>query len=81
MDQFINAATGQDEMQVGHDLNSCTAQLKHIVLPLTCFASFPALRHRRVILLDTPGFDDTFIDDVEIMRRIAVWLSLSWVLV
>lgn len=32
---------------------------------------------RRLILVDTPGFDDTYIDDAEVLRRIAVWLAVS----
>lgn len=34
---------------------------------------------RRVVIVDTPGFDDTYIDDSEILRRIAVWLATSYV--
>ncbi|KAG6814070.1 hypothetical protein H0H92_003117 [Tricholoma furcatifolium] len=33
---------------------------------------------RRVVFVDTPGFDDTYIDDSEILRRIAVWLAKSY---
>lgn len=70
---FINNAIGWEEMAVGHQLMSCTQRLQHIILPGT--ESDPS---RRIILLDTPGFDDTYIDDVEILRRISVWLSQSY---
>jgi hypothetical protein len=33
----------------------------------------------RLVLVDTPGFDDTYVDDGEILRRISVWLGLSLV--
>lgn len=32
---------------------------------------------RRLILVDTPGFDDLFLEDTEILRRISVWLAAS----
>ena len=32
---------------------------------------------RRIVLVDTPGFDDTFLDDTEVLRRIAIWLAQS----
>ena len=33
--------------------------------------------HGRVVIVDTPGFDNTYEEDVEILRRIAVWLAAS----
>jgi len=38
---------------------------------------FPGLKGYRLVLLDTPGFDDTFLDDIEILKRIAAWLAVS----
>jgi hypothetical protein len=35
------------------------------------------IENRRIVLVDTPGFDDTEISDSEILRRIAVWLASS----
>ena len=32
----------------------------------------------RLVLVDTPGFNDTNEVDLEILRRIAVWLASSW---
>lgn len=65
-------------MKVGHSLKSCTSCLQHEVLPVLPEKAFPKQKPQgRVIILDTPGFDDTYIDDVEILRRIAVWLSFS----
>jgi predicted GTPase len=37
----------------------------------------PELRGYRLVLLDTPGFDDTHEEDVEILKRIAKWLEVS----
>ena len=32
---------------------------------------------KRLVLVDTPGFDDTMRDDVEVLRNISVWLAES----
>jgi hypothetical protein len=61
-------------MRVGHDITSCTSKLEYAIVdnpPL------PTGLHGRVVIVDTPGFDDTYEEDVEILRRIAVWLASS----
>ncbi|KAF8064962.1 P-loop containing nucleoside triphosphate hydrolase protein [Lyophyllum atratum] len=68
---FINTVAEKEITTVGHNLKSETAQLQHIVL------SYPKDPSRRIILVDTPGFDDTYLADSEILRRIAVWLARS----
>lgn len=72
---FINTLVGQDVVRVGHDLLSCTEQLKDIAISL--LTDYAWIGERRLILVDTPGFDDTFMDDSEVLRRIAVWLAVS----
>ena len=37
----------------------------------------PLLEGKRLILLDTPGFDDTAGHEAVILRRIAIWLAKS----
>ncbi|KAF8056289.1 hypothetical protein FPV67DRAFT_1678222 [Lyophyllum atratum] len=69
---FINALVGRDVAKVGHNLQSETAQVQHYILP------HPQYPDRRLIIVDTPGFDDTNQDDREILRRIAVWLAQSY---
>ncbi|KAG1740774.1 P-loop containing nucleoside triphosphate hydrolase protein [Suillus paluster] len=69
---FINTAAGKVVTPVGHDLQSCTATIQH------AFCPYPGNRSRRIVFVDTPGFDDTFVDDSEILRRIAVWLATSY---
>ena len=61
-------------MLVGHDISSCTSTLQYAIVDNP---STRKLEGRRVIIVDTPGFDDTYEDDVEILRRIAVWLASS----
>ncbi|KAH7914568.1 P-loop containing nucleoside triphosphate hydrolase protein, partial [Hygrophoropsis aurantiaca] len=69
---FVNTATGKQETRVGHDLESCTSNIQHVVVP------YPPDPSRRLVFVDTPGFDDTYVDDTEILRRIAVWLARSY---
>ena len=59
-------------MRVGHDFSSCTSILQYAIVD-----NPPPLAGHRVIIVDTPGFDDTYVDDVENLRRIAVWLASS----
>jgi len=66
---FINTLLGSDLAIVGHDLQSETAYIQHYFVPDST---------RRIIVVDTPGFDDTNIEDREILRRIAVWLAHSY---
>ena len=56
-------------MLVGQLLASCTSELQDAIID----NASPCEGHR-VIIVDTPGFDE-----VEILRRIAVWLASSYV--
>ncbi|KAG2029505.1 P-loop containing nucleoside triphosphate hydrolase protein, partial [Suillus americanus] len=69
---FINDAAGKKVVTVGHGLKSCTADIQHV------FCECPGDPSRRVVLVDTPGYDDTYISDEEVLRRIAVWLASSY---
>jgi hypothetical protein len=71
-------------MKVGHKLTSCTAELDYAVIDSarlgdTVIDSIRSagLQGSRVVIVDTPGFDDTYEGDAEILRRIAVWLEKS----
>ncbi|KAG6820499.1 hypothetical protein H0H93_016306 [Arthromyces matolae] len=69
---FINILIGQEVASVGHELQSHTAHIQHFTL------THPDYPNRRIVIIDTPGFDDTSVDDREILRRIAVWLARSY---
>ncbi|EDR05892.1 uncharacterized protein LACBIDRAFT_302516 [Laccaria bicolor S238N-H82] len=69
---FINYLAGEDIVRVGHDMQSCTTQLQPIVVSPPHSILF---RDRRVVLVDTPGFDDTFAAESEVLNRIASWLA------
>jgi hypothetical protein len=58
-------------MTVGHDLRSCTSKIEHVIVP------HPRDRNRRIVFVDTLGFDDTYVDDAQVLKLIAVWLARS----
>jgi hypothetical protein len=61
-------------MPVGHDILSCTSTPQYAIVD-----DPPPRKGHRVIIVDTPGFDNTYLNDKEILRRIAAWLSSSYV--
>ncbi|KAH7925378.1 hypothetical protein BV22DRAFT_1129044 [Leucogyrophana mollusca] len=69
---FINTTAGRTLTKVGHSTESCTATIQHAIFP------YPYDTDRRVVLVDTPGLDDAYADEVEVLRRIAVWLAYSY---
>ncbi|KAF5384433.1 hypothetical protein D9615_003461 [Tricholomella constricta] len=69
---FINTLIGQVVASVGHDVESHTAHIQYFAF------THPNYPNRRIVVLDTPGFDDTNVDDHEILRRVAVWLARSY---
>jgi GTPase Era involved in 16S rRNA processing len=69
LQQFINSVVGYEATQIGHGLKSCTQSIQSVAI------RHPADPNRRLILIDTPGFDDTYRPDTEILRNIADWLE------
>ena len=69
-DQFINKLTGNAEKQKASNLRSSTQNVTpyHI-----------SYQDVRLVLVDTPGFDDTYRQDTEILRVIADWLTQKYV--
>jgi len=55
---------------IGHELEACTAQV----------AIFPATLPdgTKLWLVDTPGFDDTYRSDTDILREVAGWLAEAY---
>ncbi|KAJ2915294.1 hypothetical protein MD484_g5093, partial [Candolleomyces efflorescens] len=70
---FINVLRGNDEMEINHNLASCTKEIS--VATLTLPPTHPMCPNRRLVLVDTPGFNDTHEGEYEILRRISVWLA------
>jgi len=76
--QYINYVLNKDRLQVGHSVNSSTTDICPVVIdPIPAIPGLPQLAGHRLILVDTPGFDDTYVNDVEILKRIAKWLAAS----
>ena len=55
--------------EVGHELCSCTQEIKAVTV------TDPQDPSRRITLVDTPGFDDTWANDLETLRGIVDWLE------
>ncbi|KAK6348061.1 hypothetical protein TWF718_005880 [Orbilia javanica] len=66
---FIYNATGNPNAKIGEELESETSDISQYDL---------FVDGQRVILVDTPGFDDTEIPDADIFRNLAEWLAKSY---
>ncbi|KAJ3500689.1 hypothetical protein NMY22_g19180 [Coprinellus aureogranulatus] len=68
------------KVQVGNKLASCTVNLQPIVFEnqIESRAYINLNNEYRIVIVDTPGFDDTTASDFEILRRIATWLQESF---
>lgn len=62
-------------MEVSDDLESCTNKVQCAVID--DIPSHPRLQGRRLVIVDTPGFGDTYLDDTDILDQIAKWLASS----
>ncbi|GLB39696.1 hypothetical protein LshimejAT787_0702060 [Lyophyllum shimeji] len=69
---FINKLFGQDVAEVNHDTNSKKPPIQYYCLP------HPEDQNRRLVIVDTPGFEESPEGDLEIVRRIAGWLATSY---
>ncbi|KAG6913488.1 hypothetical protein DXG01_006490 [Tephrocybe rancida] len=70
--RFVNTLLGEPVAKVGQEVESET----QYVVPYRL--ERPAAEKRRVFIVDTPGFNDTFEPLEEILRRVAVWLANSY---
>ncbi|KAH6918111.1 P-loop containing nucleoside triphosphate hydrolase protein [Coprinopsis sp. MPI-PUGE-AT-0042] len=75
---FMNHVAGRTVTTVGHALASCTQEIEYYTIDNAKAAGFDLAEGRRLVLVDTPGFNHTYVDDSEILRRIAVWLASSY---
>jgi GTPase Era involved in 16S rRNA processing len=63
-------------MRVGGDLTACTTELD--VGYLETIEGYPSLNHQ-IVLVDTPGFNDSYIEDAQTLEKIATRLKQSYV--
>ncbi|WAO91178.1 G domain-containing protein [Fusarium falciforme] len=66
---FIKTATGIQDIAIGEDMLSCTSR----VVPYRF-----KLDGHEVVLIDTPGFNDSLRSESEILKNIANWLDYSF---
>ncbi|TFK28455.1 hypothetical protein FA15DRAFT_61719 [Coprinopsis marcescibilis] len=67
---FINEYIGKTVARTSPEYNSCTPNVEAYLHTLSS--------KRRIVLVDTPGFNDSHEDETEILRRVAVWLAASY---
>lgn len=65
--QLIDIATKQDGRTVGHGVQSMTDSMRAVRYK-------PPEGDRDIVLIDTPGFDDTYKSDIVILKGIADYL-------
>ena len=64
--QFVNLAS-HSSLQVAAGFETCTAEVQA--------ADEFTLDGRKVVLIDTPGFDETSRSDTDVLRMIATFLA------
>ncbi|KAG6826273.1 hypothetical protein H0H92_000466, partial [Tricholoma furcatifolium] len=69
---FISYLAGQVIGLAEQRSESTTTQIQHLIIP------HPTDESRRIILVDTPGFDDSYTPDFEILERVATWIGQSY---
>ena len=70
-DQFVNNLTGNAEKAKASDLSSATRNVTPYTIP----------HHGlRLVVVDTPGFDNTHQADTVTLRTIADWLTKQYVI-
>ncbi|KAI6042170.1 hypothetical protein EDC04DRAFT_3058955, partial [Pisolithus marmoratus] len=68
---FVDCAVGRPDVGAGHDLISYTKEIRPFRYPHSDGI-------RNIVLVDMPGFDDTFMTDTQILRQIAYWLEKTY---
>lgn len=69
--KFIDLLTGASDQdrRAGSTLRSVTSQIEATTVV------YPFDEDKRVVLVDTPGFDDTTRSDMQILQMISEWLQ------
>jgi energy-coupling factor transporter ATP-binding protein EcfA2 len=82
---FIQMITGNEDIVVGHSLTSGTYIDCSIWMPIKLKTETSEVHgypyddgHTRYMLIDTPGFDDTYVSDNVIISKIRTWLHASY---
>ncbi|KDR82112.1 hypothetical protein GALMADRAFT_135477 [Galerina marginata CBS 339.88] len=73
---FINTLLGNTRMPIGTRMTGYTTEIDYEVIdPIP--NSDPRLKGRRLVIVDTPGFDNarTNLNDTSILEKLADWLE------
>ncbi|KAF9464791.1 hypothetical protein BDZ94DRAFT_440597 [Collybia nuda] len=63
-----------ERAKVGHCLDPCTVKLQPVIIS----PSFGGGKGRRWVIVDTPGFEDTYVDEPKALKLISDWLAMSY---
>ncbi|KAF5320757.1 hypothetical protein D9619_000398 [Psilocybe cf. subviscida] len=76
---FINQLFGKDVVTVGHSLRSCTQSIQLVEVPAGMIQqqlpSWDPAGTKKLVIVDTPGFEDVSANDSEILKIITKWLT------
>ena len=78
--QFLNRALGPNTFQVGDKLASCTSTFSSRAVlhaPGQRTMRDNMLPGRHIVLVDTPGLDDTQLEDIRLLGRVSEWLKAT----
>ncbi|KAJ2914235.1 hypothetical protein MD484_g6179, partial [Candolleomyces efflorescens] len=78
INNVLEALGSTQRAEVTDDYNPCTSKVAHYVVDCTDHQDLPQLRSRRLVLVDTLGFDHLGFSNEETLRRITVWLASSY---
>ncbi|KAJ2914648.1 hypothetical protein MD484_g5747, partial [Candolleomyces efflorescens] len=67
---------GEEVMEVNHGLHSCTQTVQHVTITLP--KDHKRWPNRRLLLVESPGFDNSEHGEFEVLRQIAVWLASAY---
>ena len=60
---------------MGHDLGLCTKEVEKFR------QSLPGLAYGDLVFVDTPGFDDPFKSELEVLKMVGKWLKSKYVFI
>ena len=72
--KFINTIAKNSNIAVGHGLESCTSDISTVRL------SFPEWIDSDIVFVDTPGFDHTNKTETDVLKMVADWLKITYVI-
>ena len=72
--KFINTVAKNSNIAVGHGLESCTSHISTVRL------SFPERIASDIVFVDTPGFDHTNKTETDVLKMVADWLKITYVI-